>query len=295
MKVRVVQLLKPLQSSDSPYITLTASKRRRTALNQMEHLHLKWRVPLVLKKQNPALLLYSPPPVRPAPSKFIHWRGSSFCRLCSGFTVSPTFRPPLWTHRSPLSWERSVDCCLCGGCQNCILREFSPKADRKKRNILCVLYIWKLTIGGGGACTLIYDKIFYRRHNTWSCSTLGFEINKKKQKQTYQLDFKMLALHCISMATRCLLPPADVDWAAGMPGRVLLNTRGTLRISEVGQREACGGVLRSPCSLYSIHDSSSLILNLCRTESCSLQWFSTVPCSFVFISLPLTCPVFLSL
>lgn len=42
-----------LHSSYFPQLTFTASKRRQTALNQMEQLHLKWQVPLF---KDPALL-----------------------------------------------------------------------------------------------------------------------------------------------------------------------------------------------------------------------------------------------
>lgn len=149
-----------LHSSYFPQLTFTASKRRQTALNQMEQLHLKWQVPLF---KDPALLS-SPNPHPSAQcserkeknpnsqSEFIYWVDVCFCHLqadCFGFAVlSQTFSMLILRTHLSQKHKNKLSQCLCGNLATYILRDFfkkkqTRKKEKREQKHFIVLYIWK--------------------------------------------------------------------------------------------------------------------------------------------------------
>ncbi len=132
-----------LHSSFFPQLTFTASKRRQTALNQMEQLHLKWQVPLF---KDPALLS-SPSPhpsaqcsERKTNSKFtirIHLLGRYLFLPSSGWlfwlcSVVSNIQYAYFTDTFVRN-KNKLSQCLCGNLATYILRDFSKKKSRQKK------------------------------------------------------------------------------------------------------------------------------------------------------------------
>lgn len=210
-----------LHSSFFPQLTFRASKRRQTALNQMEQLHPKWRVPLYKgssftlspsRSPHPSALWSERKTLNSQP-EFVYRSDVCFCYLradCFGFAVlSKTFSMLILRTHLSQKHKKKTDChsaCSCGNLatvnihsQGFLKKKQTRKENKKKVNKkhFIVLYIWKYMSE--------YWKKMYMLTNLWQnilCKAQYLKLQyfwflKQTRKKTYQKDSKTFALHRI--------------------------------------------------------------------------------------------------